>query len=343
MATTGRPRRTLLCILDWGLGHATRSLALLNHELLAGDEVIVATSGPALALIRRGRPDLRVVELPGYRVRYPTGNMVFNVAVQLPKWLRVIRREHQITERVVGELRIDRIVSDNRFGCYAGSAPSIFLTHQLRPMTGFAPATALYRRWLQRFDAFWVPDSADRRLSGALSDPSGYREVRYIGPLSRFSRLPSAAKDVEVVALLSGPEPMRSRLEAMLLTEFAKLPGKQLLIRGTVSGPPIYPPETTRVIDYADAATLAELLPTATYLLSRAGYSTLMDIDAMGLDARMIFVPTPGQTEQEYLALTRVQGLGAGRGAVLTQSEIAGGGLVAYLQGRQHPVRSDSP
>ena len=45
---------------------------------------------------------------------------------------------------------------------------------------------------------------------------------------------------------------------------------------------------------------LARLIPESRIVLSRPGYSSIMDLVYFGKQA--IFVPTPGQTEQEYLA-----------------------------------------
>ena len=315
-----KPRRTLLCVLDWGLGHAARSLALLDHPLLAGDEVVIATSGPAKTFFERERPELTIRDLPPYRVRYPTSSMPLNVALQLPKWAGTVWREHQITERLVAELKIDRIISDNRFGCYATGVPSVFLTHQLHPITGVKLVNALYRRYLSRFDAFWVPDQDDRRLSGRLSSAERYENVRYVGPLSRFGRLPAAAPTIKTLSLLSGPEPMRGRLEERLLRIIPGIPGRHVVVRGTTATRITPAPDNVEVIDFADTKKLEHLFPRAEFIICRAGYSTLMDLAAAGVGAGLIFIPTPGQTEQEYLARSLVRS-GWGK-AVLGQGEL---------------------
>lgn len=313
------PKRTLLCILDWGLGHATRSLALLNHELLAGDEVFIATSGPAKSFIARERPDLPLFDLPSYAVTYPSKSMELNVAVQLPKWLSVIWREHRATQRLVRELNIDRIVSDNRFGCYAKGIPSIFLTHQLHPITGAAPVNWAYRSYLQRFDEFWVPDDAARSLSGKLAEATGYLNVRYIGWLSRFDHLPKQPKTLRTLSILSGPEPMRSRLEAELLAALPDIAGVHHVVRGTEKGERVTAAENIQVTDLASTQVLSELLPRAEVVICRAGYSTLMDLFAGGVEAKLILLPTPGQTEQEYLGMQLAAG---GRGLVMEQNAV---------------------
>ena len=322
-------RRTLLCVLDWGLGHATRSLALLDHPLLEGDEVIVASSGAAAELIRRERPDLPLEVLPAYAVRYPTRYMPLNVALQLPKWSWVIAQEYLQVQRLIRRLGVDRIVSDNRFGCYSEHVPSVLLTHQLHPITGSRLVDYLYRRYLQRFDEFWVPDAPARPLSGKLSAEEGYRNVRAIGPLSRFDAVTNPPdKDVDLLILLSGPEPMRTQLETLAIAAAAGLSGRTVLVRGRFDDKPHPVNSSIRVHDFADTPVLAGLLSRARCILCRSGYSTLMDIAASAVSANLIYVPTPGQTEQQYLARAQVRGRGQAAAG-------HGGRKVAYFEQRE--------
>ena len=316
------PRKTLVCVLDWGLGHAARSLALLDHPALADDEIHLAASGHASVFLRRERPDLPLHELPAYNVRYPTGNMPLNVALQFPRWWLTARRERRVTQRIVRENNIDRVISDNRFGCYANAAPSIFLTHQLHPITNSRPVSWLYRRYLRRFDEYWVPDNTERALSGRLSSPEGYEKVSFIGPLSRLSKLSEVPKSLRTLSLLSGPEPMRSRLEAALVKSLASIPGNHHIVRGLPAAAALGVPPNIAVSDFADRDILSGLIPQAEVIICRSGYSTLMDLAATGTDAKIILVPTPGQTEQHYLALTQVQ-RGEGRVATLPQHKVS--------------------
>ena len=341
-------QRTLLCILDWGLGHASRSLALAQALEAAGEAVFFASCGRAKKFIEQERPGTIVYELPAYNVTYPTRSMPLNVALQLPRWLSTIWRERRCSAKLVEELRIDRIVSDNRFGCYVPGTPSIFLTHQLHPITNSQPVSWLYRKYLQRVDGFWVPDYAreEERVSGKLSYSDGYVNVEYIGPLSRLRRqrkrgapadpsgsnlrgvpadppgsnlrgapadpsdrpLPlttqSSPPGLCVMALLSGPEPMRTQLENIVIEQLLDVPGQHVLVRGLPGSSSLLPdlPDNIKVHDFADAELLITLLPAAKHIVCRSGYSTLMDVYAVTEGSKLILVPTPGQTEQIYLA-----------------------------------------
>lgn len=312
---------TLLCVLDWGLGHATRSLALAQRLRAGGDTVHWASAGRARELLREALPAGEIVHrLPAYGVRYPTANMPLNVARQFPRWANTIRKERQRTAALVRQLGVERIVSDNRFGCYHPATPSIFLTHQLHPITGNRLVSWGYRTWLRRcFDAFWVPDFADRRLSGQLSDGAGYANVRYVGPLSRL-RPTAPAEAYDYFALLSGPEPMREHLETELTGLLRAHPGRHLLVRGVPSSRPAATVGHLTVLDYADADFLARQLPAARTVVCRSGYSTLMDLAALGVRGNVLLVPTPGQTEQVFLARAQVRSGDAE--AVLVQGEV---------------------
>ena len=298
----GSSEHTLICCLDWGLGHAARSLALAR-QLRAGGNLRIswASSGPAAEMLRREMPDATVHELPGYKVTYSSKRMAWNVARQAYYWQKTIRAEQRETVRLAAELGVDRIVSDSRFGCYAPGVHSVFLTHQLHPITHFAPASAAYRWQLGHFDEFWVPDDPGHdRLSGKLSESGGYENVLYIGPLPHI--MPAAGVEpYDLLALLSGPEPMRTRLEEILVPQLLGLERSTKLVRGLPEseGASALPPELESYA-FTDTATLSPLLSAARYVVARPGYSTLMDLRALGKKA--ILIPTPGQTEQSYLA-----------------------------------------
>ncbi|MFK8161549.1 MAG: glycosyltransferase [Lewinella sp.] len=330
-------RRNLLCILDWGLGHASRSLALAEALEAAGETTFFASCGRAKKFLEAERPGLNVYELPPYNVTYPTRSMPINVALQLPRWISTIWRERRCMERLIKELGIDRIISDNRFGCYHPQVPSVFLTHQLHPITHNALVSWTYRRYLQRFDEFWVPDYSEpeQRISGKLSDPGGYNTVHFIGPLSRLNisrRLQepwvqsqlqiASAGEVNLLALLSGPEPMRTQLEDIILRQLIDLPGHHILIRGLPGGakPLTNVPASITVYDFADTDLLSRILPAAQHIVCRSGYSTLMDVYAITQGDKLILVPTPGQTEQVYLAQREAQRIGST--AVLEQDNL---------------------
>ena len=124
--------RILVAALDWGLGHATRSMPLIKALLTAGAEPILASSGPALALWRQAYPDLVHEPLPAYDIRYSPGpSQVTALLRQVPRLLRTIRAEQQATQALARRYGIQGILSDHRYGVRVRGIPSVFIAHQL--------------------------------------------------------------------------------------------------------------------------------------------------------------------------------------------------------------------
>ncbi len=303
-------KRVLITPMDWGLGHATRCIPIVRELECLGCEVLIASSGDALALLKREFPRHRFFSLPGYAPRYPVkGSMVLSMARQIPHFMRVIRREHRAVESLVESESIDMVISDNRYGCWSRRVTSVFVTHQsniLMPLR-FGLLSRFVRfistRLINRFDRCWVPDFPDgHSLAGALIafGKFGFRiPVDYIGWLSRFEVHGEVdPPTLDIAAVLSGPEPQRSAFESRLLPQLKSSGMKFRLVRGLPSA--VETPSDDRISNFMDSIHLRELITSAAIVIARSGYSTVMDLHVLG--KRVIFVPTPGQTEQEYIA-----------------------------------------
>lgn len=272
-----------------------------------GAEVLLASDGIALDLLKAECPHLPAFELPSYRIRYESSNMIRNIALQLPRITYAIRAEQWATERLVSEHGIEGIISDNRYGCFSKRARSAFVTHQLHLQVPTAvlewTVNRVLRRALKKFDDIWVPDVAGSpNLSGKLShiqDPLPPK-VRFIGPLTRFQKYESSP-EYDVAVVLSGPEPQRSILEQRLLEQAMALPRKFIFVRGkTQSKEHYFVSENVEVVSYLTSNDLNDVLLASKVIVCRSGYSSIMDLTALGKKA--LLIPTPGQTEQEYLA-----------------------------------------
>ncbi len=299
-------KRLLVAPLNWGLGHASRCIPIIRSLQAAGVEPVLASDGVALNLLRAEFPDLESVALPTYGIRYDTENMTWNVAKRLPRTLWAIRAEHEVVGRMVRQMGLQGILSDNRYGCFHPRCPSVLITHQLNPrIPGRLSAWLghhVLRRALARFDAVWVPDTpGEANLSGELSHHTDiHPNVRYIGPLSRMRRYPRE-QEYDVAIVLSGPEPQRTRLEEKLLEQALALPAYTIIVQGkTHTQQHYYAAEQVEVVSYLTSEKLNDLLLAAGAVVCRAGYSSIMDLAALG--KRALLIPTPGQTEQEYLA-----------------------------------------
>ncbi len=314
----------LLAPLDWGLGHATRCIPIIKELDRQGARVWIAASGPQESLLRQEFPHLDFLSIPAYKIRYKRGMLLkWGLILQIPSLLRQIRKEQAWLEQTLKIHPIDLVISDNRYGLYHKSVISVLITHQLNIQSGLwveGKSSAIWkaisrridhkilqfnRKFISRFTECWVPDQEGvASLGGSLSRmpviPSTI-PIRYIGWLSRFK--PATATNIKnsLLILLSGPEPQRTELEQIFVRQLAGTTLNVVMVRGlpgeqipalTIAG--------VEIFNHLDSTELAARISTAEFIMARSGYSTIMDL--VRLQKNAILIPTPGQTEQEYLA-----------------------------------------
>lgn len=301
-------KKIMLSPLDWGLGHATRCIPIIRELLQNNCTVIVAGTPKTNALIREVFPDLPYEILKGYEIRYSPNRylMPLWMLAQGPKLFRAIRYEHQWLKEKCIEWKPDMILSDNRYGFYHRDIPSVIITHQIHiqvPQSAWIQKLVNQRnhQFIKKFHQCWIPDQEGHHLAGDLSLPAPDLNIRYIGWLSRFIK-PSTepAQDIDYLFLLSGPEPQRSKLEQKILAETKDLPGRKVLVRGVPDSKEEWKMEGFQIHPHLPTDLLQSLILRSRYILCRPGYTTLMDLIRLGKSA--LLIPTPGQTEQEYLA-----------------------------------------
>lgn len=294
--------------LDWGLGHATRCIPIIRALQKKGCRIWLAAEGKQAVLLQQEFPELEILPLEGYRVRYGLNKWTFPFLLlkQIPRILRMIKQESLWLDEQLEQHHFDLVISDNRYGLSSQKTLCIFMTHQLLIKANFT----WIEKWLQRinyryiqhFAACWVPDmESEPNLAGILSHPTKLPAipVRYLGLLSRFhfDRLPVKYK---YCILLSGPEPQRSLMETALIRAFANIPVTCLLVRGKPGEPEmIAVPEHIKVVAHLPGNELASVLLQSEFIICRSGYTSIMEI--LTLRRKALLIPTPGQTEQEYL------------------------------------------
>lgn len=303
-------KRVLVAPLEWGLGHATRCVPVIRELLRQDAEVILAADGRPFDFLEKEFPELPILRFPGYGISYPGNSWLgLHLALRMPLIMRNIRREKKQIEQMVDEHAIDIIISDNRFACRSAKTLNVYITHQLNIKAPFAEnfISKTHRNYYDRFDQVWVPDAEGKRnLSGALGHTEENNPfIRYTGPLTRFADAdPWNSRPLKwwLVVMLSGPEPQRSIFERIVLEELPKFTEDVLVVRGIPGEAPLPAhslPHVT-IVNHLPANKLKEALLSTHHVLCRPGYSTLSDLAA--LDVCPVVVPTPGQTEQEYLA-----------------------------------------
>jgi uncharacterized protein (TIGR00661 family) len=299
-------QKILVAPLNWGLGHATRCIPIIRALLACGYTPILASDGQALALLKKEFPNLTALELPSYDIEYARDGADFKwkMIKNLPKMIDAIRLEKKMIRQWVKDYDLCGIISDNRPGVFSKKIPSVFITHQLRVLSGNTTwiSSKLHQHIIKKFEECWVPDfESSHNLSGKLGHlKKPDDKIKYIGPLSRFEKK-SAEIQYDLMVLLSGPEPQRGILEERLRQQMGKYDGRVIFICGSVEEKQ----KTTQVdgVTYYNFMTSTELEKTfnqSAFVLARSGYTTLMDL--VKLEKKAFFIPTPGQYEQEYLA-----------------------------------------
>lgn len=308
-------KRILVAPLDWGLGHASRCIPLIRRELEKGHDVIIAASGTTTIYLKSYFPQLEFLHLEGYGITYHRRLPAWlSVLLQAPSIFSSIRREHDWLAQLIEKRKVDMVLSDNRYGLWNKNIRCILITHQLfLQLPGIGKiwqgwVNGIIRRMAERFEECHVPDiQGDGSLSGELSHGDMLPgNVRYIGWLSRFDASAEAvvASDnpgFDRVILLSGLEPYRTSLEKELARRTKDPASKVLIIQGVPGSTGRYEADGITYWPVASDAELRDVLTRAKQVICRPGYSTLMDLMTLGVQAELI--PTPGQTEQEYLAL----------------------------------------
>jgi len=306
-----RKPRILVAPLDWGLGHATRCIPIIYQLLAQNSDVWFAGEGAQEQLLKIEFPELPFLSLPGYRIRYAKSafGLIKNILFQTSKILKAIKYENAWLKKMIEEHRFDFVISDNRYGLYHPKIHSIFITHQLAIKSPFGKWTEKILnlrnyRYINRFTECWVPDQeGEINLAGTLSHPDKMPKipVHYIGSISRFQTKNIPEKKDHLLVVLSGPEPQRSILENKIINEIANYNGSATVVRGLPGETRLIPSgNMIKFYNHLSAEDLNNEMMQAEYIIGRSGYSSIMDIVA--LQKKSILIPTPGQTEQKYLA-----------------------------------------
>jgi len=296
--------------LNWGLGHSTRCIPIIKALLERDYEVVLASDGVALGLLTKEFPELASFELPSYQITYASNGRFFKLKMifDSPKILNAMRKERKAIEKIAKEVNANGIISDNRLGIYVKGIPNVFITHQLRVLSGSTTqiSSAMHQQIFKKYDAVWVPDfEEENNLTGELGHlDKKPQNLKYMGPLSRFEKK-SVEKVYDLMVLLSGPEPQRTLLENRLTEELQAFSGHILMVRGVIEK------EQTRhemtldsgtmlKINFMRSEELSQSVQASDFILCRSGYTTVMDLAKLGKKA--FFIPTPGQYEQVHIA-----------------------------------------
>jgi UDP-N-acetylglucosamine:LPS N-acetylglucosamine transferase len=267
------------------------------------NRVILGVTKTTALIFDEEFPGLKKIQVEPYAISYSKIlPMPLKLLLDSGRILRVIKKEREQLREIIKTHGIEVVISDNRFGLSNPAVESVYITHQLNIQAGLFSGLAnkIHKRYLKRFNRIWVPDhEGDQSLAGKLSAKGSLKNITYVGPLSRL-KPQEHVKPFDVLCLLSGPEPQRTLLENNLLKN---LPGGKevVMVRGAKNAPDRVVPANIKMIDLPNAKELSQLIQAAHTVVCRSGYSTLMDLHALQ-KKKLVLIPTPGQSEQVYLA-----------------------------------------
>ena len=306
-----------VCIapIDWGLGHATRCIALIRALTALNYTIYIASEGHQETILKEAFPQAHFLKLKGYRVRYAkTRALLIPVLLfQLPKIIAAIVNEYYWLKRQSKQIHFDLIISDNRFGFFHKKIKSIFITHQLELQTPFRWSTKLFQRityrFLKNYAACWIADmQPPHHLAGALSNPNKMPQtpIWYMNCLSRLqdegldNHMNTVQKtSTHFLGIVSGPEPQRTLLEQILWKQGNELNQPFVVVAGLPNKNNHQQTLHGILYHHLTGDALKNEIEKAKYIICRGGYTSLMEL--IPFKKKLIFIPTPGQTEQEYL------------------------------------------
>ncbi len=304
-------RSVYYSVLNMGLGHAARSLPIIRGFITRGWRVIIGSNGRALRFLEHELPEIETVVTPDYAIEYSRGRwLIPKLMLQAPLVLTRIAEERKLTNHIVEKYSPGIIFSDHCYGAYHRSVPSYFLTHQVyfampAGMDAFAHFAALGNFYFhKKFRKVIILDEKGTDgglLSGALSrHPENRTTYAYAGIISSVEKKESDST-LDLLVSISGPEPQRTLLESRILSEIEMIPGKKVVVLGkSESTARLKDDEDLQVFSHLSREEISTLINNAKMIVSRPGYTTLMELAESGKKA--LFIPTPGQTEQIYLA-----------------------------------------
>lgn len=310
-----RPR-VFYAVLNMGLGHAARSLPIIRELTERGCEVLVGSNGRSLAFLQNELPELSFIETPAYDIEYARGAlMIPKLMVQIPGFLKQIKKETRFCADVVARYSPDIIFSDHCYGMYHPGVPSYMLSHQiyfamppgLNGLSGLISQFNFgYHRHYRKIVIPDFPGEDGGLLSGGLSRiPHHPEKYEFSGILSSLEEF-KGEKSLNILVSVSGPEPQRTIFEEIVLKQIREVPGNKIVVLGKSESEDLLIDEPElKVYSHLPRSQMAKVINEARLIVSRPGYTTLMELVETGRKA--LFVPTAGQTEQQYLGKRMMQ------------------------------------
>ncbi len=294
-------KRVLISPLNWGMGHVSRCIGLIHRLEKNNNTVIIACNQKQKLILELYFPRNKFVSHQGYPFRF-SGRRTFGLDLLRSSNRLKKRYQNELleTEKLVEEFNIDLVVSDHRYGFRSEKVSSVFVTHQVRlPVRWFEiAAQMLHKSLVKKFDCVWVLDFPDHRLAGNLSKGNASFMVDYLGAVSRFEMYDKFEGEKEgTLVIVSGPSVYGQQFIDNLKPDVDPSNLYSVVAKNDVNVPLRFKQLK------GDWLELDKEIMKSKCIISRTGYSTIMDVYYLGCESQL--TATPGQREQQYLELLR--------------------------------------
>jgi uncharacterized protein (TIGR00661 family) len=298
-------KRILCSALNWGFGHVSRSISILKKLQLQENTLFIACNEVQRVVFESYLDQVTYIQHEGYPFQFNASKSFEKSLLKHRKALRKrLYQEHKEVEQMCVDFQIELVVSDHRYGFYATKIPSVFITHQLNlPLPWYLFfAQWMHRRLISKFNTVWICDDEIENWAGKLSKPWNKLNAEYIGIQSRFEFLKITEKSnlFENLYVVSGPHPFSNHFLDFALNHARNTIGNhKIIVPSDIETFNLQIPENVQLILARNWKEIDSLFLACSCIVSRSGYSTIMDL--IILNKRALLFPTPKQHEQEYL------------------------------------------
>lgn len=300
--------KILYAVLSWGLGHAGRTVPLVQALQKQGHEVTILAHGRSLEFLRRELKNCKFIDLPDYPAPYTkTGFSIAKTLLILPLIMSAIRKEKKAVKKILAKEKYDRIISDQRYSVYSKKIPSYFISNQVRFIApGRMKLAETITEWFNdiwqtKFKKIMVPDFKDNNLTGDLTHNLRFnnKNIEYLGIVTDI-RKKDVKQDIDYYFTISGPEPERTYFEKKIMKQLKQLKGKIVITLAKPEEKFVKKEGNVTIYSFVDRKKQEEIMNRAKIVITRAGFTTITEL--VELEKKALLIPTKGQTEQEYLA-----------------------------------------
>lgn len=295
-------QRILFSPLNWGLGHVTRCIGLIKQLQKQGNQFFIACDEQQQAIFENYLEQCVYIRHAGYPFTFKgKGKFATDLILSRKQLLARFAKEQTEIDSFIESHHIEFIIADHRYGFFSKKVFSVFLTHQIQlPISKLLfPIQWIHRQLMRNFNEIWCLDDENNSLAGKLSQKIPEIPIEYIGWFSRFEHLETLEPTFDAVFMVSGPTPYNTQFLHDVLEFCEKNQGQFACITPHFDYRTRIP-ENLKLVVASDWKAEDLLVHLSKFVVSRTGYSTLMDLKMTNKKA--VLIPTPGQAEQLYLA-----------------------------------------